>query len=152
MAWWRAQAESMLPSINVVMKGVPLRVEGGEGQMGDEASVDSELTLLPRVAGGVEPKRDGPFPNPIFDTEIEHVDFREHGFCLVTRLDGYTYEDARALVTRAEEAVWYGTFLVDLRGDGHQGDGWLRRAGRAIEERGRRVTVEETRSFVAYSD
>ena len=100
---WRYLREQNLShriSFLVTTRGVPLRIAGmgGAGQTAnrrEEASVDSELTLLARE----HPHR-GPLWNPYLHRE-EPFDSTRFGMYLVTRLDGPTFMSAVALTRRA---------------------------------------------------
>ena len=90
----------------VLTKGVPLRISGLGGRYGTYASVDAELMLLYRRMTGDAVSPLGAVDNPYFlnakeVSEARPFTHREHDLFLVTRLDGYTVEDALALVDRA---------------------------------------------------
>lgn len=114
----------------VLTSGVPLRINGpGEEFRSEAASVDSELTLLySRLRGTILPLP-GPLRNPFFghrDAPFRHPAFPIY---LVTRLDGYTMADMKALVDRGLRARNTGKFVIDLRHDNSTpGNGWLRAA------------------------
>jgi uncharacterized protein (TIGR03790 family) len=128
----------------VLTSGVPLGINGsGEALRSDAASVDSELTLLyQRMHGAVVPIA-GPVNNPFFrqrDTPFRHPIFPMY---LVTRLDGYTMADMKALVDRSLEARNSGKFAIDLREDNDTpGNQWLRTAALLLPKE--RVVLEET--------
>jgi uncharacterized protein (TIGR03790 family) len=90
----------------VLTKGVPLRILGSRGQYGTFASVDAELTLMYRRMTGQQLSPLGAVDNPYFlstreISEARPFTHRDHDLFLVTRLDGYTVEDALALIDRA---------------------------------------------------
>ena len=90
----------------VLTKGVPLRIMGSAGRYGTFASVDAELTLLYRRMTGQELSLLGAVDNPYFlsakeISEAHRFTHRDQDIFLVTRLDGYTVEDALALIDRA---------------------------------------------------
>ncbi len=104
----------------VLTKGIPLRVRGNVGRTGTVASVDSELTLLYRRLTGQGAPPAGSLPNPYYlgDQPISEArPFSHEGvdLYLVTRLDGYSVEDALALVDRSVKASNTGRFLFDER-------------------------------------
>jgi uncharacterized protein (TIGR03790 family) len=112
----------------VLTSGVPLRIKGtGEALKSDAASVDSELTLLYARMRGMSIPLAGPANNPFFrqrDTPFRHPLFPIY---LVTRLDGYSMSDMKALVDRALAARNTGKFVIDLREDNATpGNQWLR--------------------------
>ena len=75
----------------VLTKGVPFALSNG-------FAVDS---LLASMEAGLDPRTDkGPLKNPYFG-QADHFSHEKYGLYLVTRLDGYTKEDAKALVDRA---------------------------------------------------
>ncbi|MEZ5394968.1 MAG: TIGR03790 family protein [Bryobacterales bacterium] len=60
-------------------KGVPLRITGKSGgAQSDGASVDSELTLLPRLMDHEEHPLEGPLQNPFFGRYRESFDVAKH--------------------------------------------------------------------------
>ena len=89
----------------VLTKGVPLQIIGTGGESGTFASVDAELTFAYRRMTGQQVSPIGAVDNPYFlgtkeVSEARHFTHREHDLLLVTRLDGYSVEDALALVDR----------------------------------------------------
>ena len=90
----------------VLTKGIPLRVTGTVGLQGTVASVDSELTLLYRKMTGKPTTTNGPIDNPYFlaarnllrAKPFSHADYDIY---LVTRLDGFTVQDAIGLIDKA---------------------------------------------------
>ncbi|HTL15857.1 MAG TPA: TIGR03790 family protein, partial [Patescibacteria group bacterium] len=113
----------------VLCYGVPLKIspdpdlkevvaEQLEAQLRrNEASVDSQLTILPLSELG--PPWAGPVTNPFFGTTNAAMLQPTNGILLVTRLDGPTAEIARGLVDKAMQAeaegLW-GRAYVDGRG------------------------------------
>jgi uncharacterized protein (TIGR03790 family) len=131
----------------VTMPDVPLRVRGAAGMSGDNASVDSELTLLYQTIHGRRPPSIGSVPNPFFgkrDARFRHPDFAMY---LVTRLAGYDLACVRALVDRSLAAKNRGKFVIDSRNDRDgSGDRWLRDA--AILLPSERVVFDESESVM----
>lgn len=142
----------------VLTSGVPLRISGaGEQLKNDAASVDSELTLLYQRLRGINVPLAGPLPNPFFgrrNTPFQHPAFPMY---LVTRLDGYTMDDIKALVDRGLAARNTGKFVIDLKArettDGNQ---WLRTAALLLPEN--RVVIDDSskvlsgiRDVIAYA-
>jgi uncharacterized protein (TIGR03790 family) len=115
----------------VLTKGVPLRIAGTPGRSGTTASVDSELTLLYRKMTGTFVPLDGPVANPYYGGGRPDVhplfSHAAQDVYLVTRLDGFTVEDAMALVDRSlAAAATSGAIVLDQRGGAaKQGDEWL---------------------------
>lgn len=139
----------------VLTKGVPLKIEGHGGQ-NDQASVDSELTLLYQDMLGVPRALPGRLSNPYFagDAAPNLVRFSHRKFpiYLVTRLDGYDVGDACALVDRAQSPSQEGRFILDLPWDDNgQGNIWLRIASDNLKTAGipaSRITLETTSVFL----
>lgn len=118
----------------VLTKGIPLKIRGVRGGMNsDGASVDSELAALPLMQGGGRLNLDGPVRNPYFASpkRFARADFP---MFLVTRLDGYTFADVKAIIDRSLEAKDAGVAVLDGRGDSEAGigDEWLRSAAKAL--------------------
>lgn len=108
----------------VTTMGVPLRIAGRDGAGGDQAAVDSELTLLyQEIRTGKAHPAAGMIPNPYYRAEgrFSHPAYPMY---LVTRLAGFTFADVRGMVDRALAAKDRGKVVLDLRGDG-EGDEWL---------------------------
>jgi uncharacterized protein (TIGR03790 family) len=138
-------------------QGVPLRVKGTAGLNGDNASVDSELTLLYSELHGTRRDPRGPAPNPFFrqrDAEFRHPQFPIY---LVTRLAAYDLPGVRAMIDRSFEAKNRGNFVLDLRSKRDEtGDEWLRNAaillpaGRVILDESAKVVYGQ-RQVIAYA-
>lgn len=138
----------------VLTKGVPLRVNGTGGTSGTVASVDSELTLLYRRMAGAQPLTVGRVDNPYFlgtrpITDAHRFTHAASDIYLVTRLDGYTVADVKALIDRGLKPVREGQIVLDQRAVGTDGgDRWLSDAADnlAAMKLGGRVTLESTRA------
>jgi uncharacterized protein (TIGR03790 family) len=117
----------------VTTAGVPLKVRGSGGLTGDAASVDSELTLLYFDLHGRSHALAAGIANPFFGktgAPFRHPDFPIY---LVTRLAGYDFDDAKAIVDRALLAHNRGKFVIDLKAaDTTQGNRWLLDAARQL--------------------
>jgi uncharacterized protein (TIGR03790 family) len=142
----------------VLTKGVPLRITGTSGRNGTGASVDSELTLLYRKLVGTRPPAVGRVDNPYFLSEAtvsEAKPFTRHvaDIYLVTRLDGYTVEDAIGLIDRGRSALRTGSVVLDQSGTPDRvGDRWLQEAAERLETiPGERVVLERTAAPAASS-
>jgi len=90
----------------VLTKGVPMQIIGTGGEGGTFASVDAELTFAYRRMTGQQVSPIGPVDNPYSlgakeVSEARPFTHRDHDLLLVTRLDGYSVDDALALVDRA---------------------------------------------------
>ena len=129
----------------VLCHGVPLRVERDnslreeqaeklpEPLRRNEASVDSELSLLPM--SDFKMTLAGPVKNPFYGITNAADMTPVNGLLLVARLDGPTPEIARALVDKAiqaeQDGLW-GRAYIDLRDIADEnfklGDEWLGKA------------------------
>jgi uncharacterized protein (TIGR03790 family) len=145
----------------VLTKGVPHKIKPSEDN--DQASVDSELTLLyPDLLGIARNLRGGtpnPYFNPVAGASFRRFSHREFPMYLVTRLDGYDLADVRALVDRglspAQEgraSRQAGRFVLDLSYDDNDtGNNWLREAAVKLREAGipeSRIRLETTTAFL----
>jgi uncharacterized protein (TIGR03790 family) len=137
----------------VLTKDVPIRISGTGGRSGTNSSVDSELTLLYRRRTGQPSPIAGFVPNPYFAgaapiASIKPFTHESQDIYLVTRLDGYTVQDALGLIDRAATPARDGRFVLDERAslvDGG-GDRWLRTAAERLREQGLgdRVELDES--------
>jgi uncharacterized protein (TIGR03790 family) len=137
----------------VLTKDVPIRITGTAGRTGTNSSVDSELTLLYRRRTGQEAPIAGFVPNPYFAgtapiASIKPFTHDAQDIYLVTRLDGYTVQDAIGLVDRAAAPSKDGRIVLDQRASlvDSGGDRWLRLAADRLREQGLgdRVLLEES--------
>jgi uncharacterized protein (TIGR03790 family) len=134
----------------VLTKGVPLKIRGTSGPRGTQASVDSELALLYRdlIQGPAPPE--GPVPNPYFHPSVTAPFSRaDRDIYLVTRLDGYTWEDIRGLVDRATAPARHGKVVLDMKAaipasGAPPGDGWLRAAAWRLNDSGLEVVLDSS--------
>ena len=152
----RLRAQDRLHYI-VLTKDVPLRIAGTTGRQGTIGSVDSELALLYRKMTGRPVPPDGRIDNPYFLGDrplaaakpFSHAD---HDIFLVTRLDGFTAEQAVALATRGGAQLSdAGTILLDMKaGIDEIGNRWLDEAAKRLGEMGAgdRVRIERTSDVV----
>jgi uncharacterized protein (TIGR03790 family) len=114
----------------VTTMGVPLRIKGIVAMDGDQAAVDSELTLLylDMKRGKPHPLK-GSIPNPFFgrkDSTFAHPQFPIY---LVTRLAAYDFDGVKAIIDRSLAAVNKGKFVIDEKTTGEDSaDEWLQSA------------------------
>ncbi|MCZ6675068.1 MAG: TIGR03790 family protein [Verrucomicrobia bacterium] len=137
----------------VICKGVPLRIlndparlpagetypKGKKQFYTNRAAVDSELALLPFPKANV----DAFYPNSLY-RRTKPRNLFDMKPLVVGRLDGPSYELARALVDRAitaEEDGIAGRAYVDMSGPHEQGDEWLESVVETLEENGFDVAV-----------
>jgi uncharacterized protein (TIGR03790 family) len=118
------------------------------------------LTLLYRRRtgqSGTTVQVPGFVPNPYFAgttpiANIQPFSHRVHDIYLVTRLDGYTVQDAIGLVDKAAAAAPRGRFILDERGAlvDPGGDRWLRATAERLRSQGLddRVTLDESRQIL----
>jgi len=137
----------------VLTKDVPIRISGTGGRAGTNASVDSELTLLYRRRTGQQAPVAGFVPNPYYAGSgpiagIKPFSHELQDIYLVTRLDGFTVQDAIGLVDRATTPSRDGRFVLDERAAliDSGGDRWLRSAAERLREQGLgdRVVLDES--------
>jgi len=140
----------------VLTKGVPLRIAGTEGPDGVVASVDSELTLLYRRILGQQAPLIGKIPNPYYLRDGLLASAKpftrfSQDIYLVTRLDGYTVQDAMNLVDRAVTPVRDGKIVLDQKATlvDAGGDKWLGEAADRLRRmnQAERVVLENTKAL-----
>lgn len=132
----------------VTTSGVPLRIQGSGGQLAEQASVDSELTLLFSDLRGKPHVLSAGIANPFYGKMgalFRHPDFPIY---LVTRLAGYDFQDVKGIIDRALLARNRGKFVIDLKAiDSTPGNNWLRAAARALPRD--RVVLDESASVLS---
>ncbi len=137
----------------VLTKGIPLRIAGTGGPDGTVASVDSELTLLYRRMAGIALPARGRIDNPYFLgtkplTDARLFTHRDHDIYLVSRLDAFTVDEAKALVDRAGRTAREGRIVLDQRDAlvNRLGEDWLGLAAQYLTKAGHgdRVVFETT--------
>jgi uncharacterized protein (TIGR03790 family) len=140
----------------VLTKGVPLRIAGTGGRSGTIASVDSELALLYRRMTGQAVSPNGNVANPYFLADAQPSTARRfnhvaHDIYLVTRLDGFTVADVKALIDRGIAPVTTGGVLLDQRaGANDKPNEWLAAAAKRLDAQGlgERVILEQTSRLI----
>jgi uncharacterized protein (TIGR03790 family) len=143
----------------VLTKDVPLRVAGNDGPNGTVASVDSELTLLYRKLAGSPIASAGQVKNPYFYGEAKFVraprfNHQQYDIYLVTRLDGYTVADVKAVIDRGLAPARQGKIVLDGKLEVRQtvGNKWLIAAATAIKGFGGwadNVVLDTTQTTIA---
>lgn len=140
----------------VLTKGVPLKIKNSGEGANDHASVDSELTLLYQDLLKLPRQLRGSVPNPYFNANVRgrfaRFSHKNFSIYLVTRLDGYDLNDARALIDRALAPASTGMFVLDLSYDDHSaGNDWLRAAALELKRAGlpeSRIRLETSVTFL----
>jgi uncharacterized protein (TIGR03790 family) len=142
----------------VLTKGIPVRIVGTGGRDGTVASVDSELTLLYRKLLGQTPPVVGRVDNPLFHGEKPVPDALPvtrftSDIYLVTRLDGFTTADAKALVDRSLATSPTGAIVLDQKATAvdRGGDQWLETAADRLRAAAKTtpIVVERTRALAS---
>ena len=131
----------------VTTLGVPLKIPGMPLKDGaldsDEASVDSELTMLYSDMMYGPHATPGSIPNPFFGHPNAPFSHSQFPIYLVTRLAGYSFEDVKGIIDRSLIAVNRGKFVIDMSGGGNaDGEDWLFKAAKQLPED--RVVLDET--------
>jgi uncharacterized protein (TIGR03790 family) len=126
----------------VTTLGVPLRIRGSAGAGGDQASVDSELTLLYQDMSGSRHPIAGPLNNPYFGRRDEPFAHPRFPMYLVCRLAAYSVAEVRGMIDRSLAAVNRGKFVIDLESEGGEGNEWLRNAAMLLPAN--RVVMDES--------
>jgi uncharacterized protein (TIGR03790 family) len=118
----------------VTTMGVPLRILGTENMDGDQASVDSELTLLYLdMKRGSPHGLKGSIPNPFFGKKDAAFTHDQFPMFLVTRLAAYDFAGVKGMIDRSLKAANKGKFVIDQREPGDAtGDGWLHSAAKLL--------------------
>ena len=130
----------------VTTLGLPLRILGSGGADGDQAAVDSELTLLYADLGGNPHPVRGPLPNPFFSRRDEPFRHPRFPIYLVCRLAAYDPGEVKGMIDRGLAAGNRGKFVVDLSGGNDSGDTWLRNAAMLLPKD--RVVLDQTRAVL----
>jgi uncharacterized protein (TIGR03790 family) len=136
----------------VLTRGVPVRIAGTAGRLATLASVDSELALLYRKMTGRVMAPQGDQPNPYYLREapvaeakpFTHVD---HDIFLVTRLDGFSGDEAVKLIDRAINPATSGHVVLDMKAAYRdKANDWLAAAADRLNASGLgdRVVLEAT--------
>jgi uncharacterized protein (TIGR03790 family) len=142
----------------VTTAGVPLRIAGTGGPMGDTAAVDSELALLYFDLHHQRPHPvHGSVENPYFGKTEAAFTHARFPLYMVTRLAAYDLAGAKALVDRALAARNAGKVVIDLTSPGDEpGNNWLRTAslqvpkGRLVFDQSSKVLYGQT-DVIAYA-
>lgn len=144
--WWTLDKDSVAHAgvrVLVVMRGVPFQVrrdrDAPQPQKEDEASVDSDLTLLAMNA----PPTEGALKNPYYGSDVRLPRFtKAPGLLLVGRLDGPSDEIVRRMIDDAifaEENGLQGRAVIDLAlksGGFKEGEDWLTASAATFQRNG----------------
>ncbi len=139
----------------VLCYGVPLRIRHDDDRLPEairqnipeplrtnRGAVDSELALMPHTAYDINAYQ----RNPLYEKRFPEPADRAL-MIRVARLDGPTVDAARNLVDSAlegERRGLRGRAYIDLGGPHPQGDEWLERTARRIEELGFDLSVSDS--------
>jgi uncharacterized protein (TIGR03790 family) len=144
----------LLTKINIIVttKGVPLKITPVLFTE-NRASVDTELALMNGIYDGNIGNRWW-LVNPYFNSTQRHSQQADQLY-VVTRLTGYTANDAKDLVNRATRSIGKrGRFVLDIdpRRDGSPGykvgNDWMRIAYDILTSRGFEVFIDLNNTFV----
>ena len=131
----------------VTTLGVPLKIPGTDGLGGDEAAVDSELTLLYSDIMGVPHTIAGSVPNPFFGRKNDKFSHPQFPIYLVTRLAAYDFTEVKGIIDRSLLAANHGKFVIDLSTSGYpDGETWLANAASLLPPD--RVVLDKTSGVV----
>ncbi|HEY1759600.1 MAG TPA: TIGR03790 family protein [Bryobacteraceae bacterium] len=131
----------------VTTLGVPLKIPTSgtvTGLADDDASVDSELTLLYSDIKHGPHAIVGSLPNPFFGRTKDKFSHPEFPIYLVTRLAAYDFDEVKGIVDRSLHAVNRGKFVIDMAGGlaNAEGEGWLLNAASLLPAD--RVVLDKT--------
>lgn len=152
------QNNSFLDSIDyiVMTKGVPLKVVGTEYGYGGPLSITNILTCAGEQS--VTGDLDNPYGPQAFDpveTSFSHtLDLGGYHLYLVTRLDGYTFDDVKNMIDRSNTLEHTGSIVLDRNyssnpsGSTTMLNGWLTDAQTALSARGIPTIYDDTSLFV----
>lgn len=141
--------ESLRVRVLVLMRGVPFQIrrdaQNPKPSEEDEASVDSELTVLglnhPPIKGGLR--------NPYFDQQSRFPNFpNSTGFLVVGRLDGPDDKTVKRMIDdaiHAEQNGLLGRAVIDLAqktGMYQEGEEWLKNSAESFRRAGIPVYID----------
>ena len=131
----------------VTTSGVPLQILPAPPNVSDRAAVDSELTLLYADLRGAPHRIGGAVPNPYYGRRHDAFTHPRFPMYLVTRLDGYNFQDVREMIDRSLAARNRGKFVIDLKSsDDQPGNNWLRTAAMLLPKE--RVIWDESTTVI----
>ena len=145
----------------VLTRGIPLRIDGTGGRTGTISSVDSELTLLYRRMTGAQVGVAGQVDNPFFLGDKPMTAAKRFGretsdLFLVTRLDGFAFDDVKALIDRGIAPSRDGRIVLDQKATiiDRGGDSWMAEAAERLRAgpEASRVVLEPTTSLASTTD
>ncbi len=144
-------AQSSRVRVLVLMRGVPFQIRRGppnpKQSEEDEASVDSELTVL----GLNHPPAKGGMRNPYFDQQARFPHFQgSTGLLIVGRLDGPDDPTVKRMIDdaiHAEQTGLLGRAVIDLAqkaGAYQEGEGWLQSSADSFRRAGIPVFIDRS--------
>ncbi len=162
--WWitdpkvKAKTTTVILStvrILVLMRGVPFQIRRDQQNpvpsKEDEASVDSELTVLAMA----DPPPAGALKNPYFEQQVRLPQLQgASGLLLVGRLDGPDDDTVMRMIDDAiftEENGLQGRAVIDLAlkvGDYKEGEDWLNATASLYQQNGIPVFIDRSESVL----
>ncbi|MCH7903523.1 MAG: TIGR03790 family protein [Armatimonadetes bacterium] len=136
----------------VLTKGIPIRISGKPGYSVDGHLGGMDVNFRPKSEND---SKIGRFANNPYYRKSEPFSSKKYGYYLVTRLDGYTLEDAKRLVDNSLAAKGdKGPFFFDTAANRRKGDylTWQKKltgAHNTLTKKGFDSRLEETAKFVA---
>lgn len=145
-----------LPDVDyiVLMKGMPLRMWDEDAKANyslDSYLATMNMSLQPMVQPSAESVKR--ISNPYFNKD-EPFSAKKYGFYLVTRLDGYTFADAKRLVdnsmkAKEEKGLFFFDSVPNISNDGYGPlNASMVAAGKLLGERGFQVQVDRAPDFI----
>jgi uncharacterized protein (TIGR03790 family) len=141
----------------VLMKGMPIIVYEDSIEFSLDAYLAAMDKNFPRLSSKPNRSELEKVVNPYFGKN-EPFSHKKFGIYLVTRLDGYSFEDARKLVDNSLKAKPHkGPFFFDTLGESFNG-GWklqndeLFQAGNLLKRKGFNTVIESTSKMVTPSE
>jgi uncharacterized protein (TIGR03790 family) len=127
--------------------GVPLRIEGSSGLEGDQASVDSELTLMYADLHSRPHRIEGALTNPLYGRRDEPFVHPRFPIYLVCRLAAYSVDEVKGMIDRSLAAVNRGRVVIDMQSDtDKEGDDWLLNAAIVLPKE--RVVLDQSGTVI----
>lgn len=149
----RAKASATPIDFIVLCKGMPLRYFDPSGFGFSLDAIVSTMDIPEEKAKGPDGQMSRAYRNPYF-TKDEPFSKAKYGFYLVTRLDGYSYEDAKKLVDQSlaakpDKGPFFFDSVPNVTSDGYgQMNSSMIDAGQILAKKGFTVSVDRTPEFI----